>query len=71
MELCVGLAFALHEFDEVLEKFSVVGVFELRWQDETMVWDPANYSGINNTVLGYEAVWVPELILTNPSDKLD
>ena len=33
--------------------------------------DPANYSGINNIVLGYEDVWVPELILTNPSDKLD
>ena len=68
----VGLAaIALQEFDEVLEKFSIVGVFELRWQDENMVWNPANYSGINNTVLGYEDVWVPELILTNPSDKLD
>ena len=72
IEVSVGLvAIALQEFNEVLEKFSVVGVFELRWQDENMVWDPANYSGINNTVLGYEDVWVPELILTNPSDKLD
>ena len=72
IEVSVGLvAIALQEFDEVLEKFSVVGVFELRWQDENMVWDPANYSGINNTILGYEDVWVPELILTNPSDKLD
>ena len=36
-----------------------------------MIWDPTNYSGINNTILGYEDVWKPELILTNPSDKLD
>ena len=68
----VGLVMvALQEFDEVLEKFSIVGVFELRWQDENMIWDPANYNGINNTILGYEDVWKPELILTNPSDKLD
>ena len=68
----VGLGvFALQEFDEVLEKFSVVGIFEISWQDESMVWDPANYSGINKTVLGYEDIWKPELILTNPSDKLD
>ena len=65
------VAIALQEFDEVLEKFSIVGAFELRWQDENMVWNPANYSGISDTVLGYEDVWVPELILTNPSDKLD
>ena len=68
----VGLdVYALQEFDEVLERFSVVGIFYLGWQDESMMWDPANYSGINNTVLGYEDIWKPELILTNPSDKLD
>ena len=68
----VGLdVLALQEFDEVLERFSVVGFFYLCWQDESMMWDPANYSGINNTILGYEDIWKPELILTNPSDKLD
>ena len=68
----VGLdAIALQEFDEALGKFSVVGVIELIWQDENMIWDPAIYSGINYTVLGYSDVWKPEIILTNPSDMLD
>ena len=72
VDIQVGLAvIALQEFDEVLGKFSVVGVFELFWQDENMMWDPANYNGVNNIILGYEDVWKPELILTNPSDKLD
>ena len=54
IEVSVGLvAVALHEFDEVLEKFSVFALFELRWQVENMVWDPANNSGINDTVLGH------------------
>ena len=72
VDIQVGLSLiALQEFDEVLGKFSVVGVFELYWQDQNMMWDSANYSGINRINLGYEDVWKPELILTNPSDKLD
>ena len=62
---------ALQEFDEVLEKFSVVGVFFLTWTDENIVWDASNHSGINEIFVGYKDVWVPEIILTNPSEKLD
>ena len=68
----VGLSMiALQEFDEVLEKFSFVGVFFLSWTDENLVWDSANYSGIEEVFIGYKDVWVPEIILTNPSEKLD
>lgn len=62
---------ALQEVDEVLETFSIIGVFSIVWIDENMIWDSSNYSGINMTMFGYENVWVPELILTNPSEKLD
>ena len=62
---------ALQEFDEVLEKFSVVGVFGLHWIDENMVWDVSNYSNITSIFVGYKDVWVPEMILSNPSEKLD
>ena len=68
----VGLSIiALQEFDEVHEKFSFVGVFRVLWTDENLKWDPANHSGINEVFMGYKDVWVPEIILTNPSEKLD
>ena len=62
---------AIQEFDEVLEKFSVVGVLILTWKDANMVWDAADYGGKGNLFMGYKQVWVPELILSNPSEKLD
>ena len=62
---------ALQDFDEVLERFSVVGAFLLSWTDENMVWDVSNYGDITTVFVGYKHVWVPEIILTNPSEKLD
>ena len=62
---------ALQEFDEVLEKFSVVGVFQMQWTDENMVWNTSSYSDIEYIFMGYKDVWVPEIILANPSTSLD
>ena len=62
---------ALQEFDEVNEKFSFVGLFSIVWKDENLVWNVSNYSGINQLLMSYREVWVPEIILTNPSEKLD
>ena len=62
---------ALQEFDEVEEKFSFVGIYELSWIDESMQWNASNYSGITQMLMGYNDIWVPEVILTNPSDKID
>ena len=64
---------ALQDFDEVQEKFSVTGVFVLYWIDEHLRWENVmeNYGNITAVSMGYKDVWVPELILTNPSQKLD
>ena len=62
---------SIQEFDEVLERFSVVGAFFLYWLDENMVWNETDYSNITSVFMGYKEVWVPELILTNPSQKVD
>ena len=62
---------ALQELDEVLERFSVVCVLATEWTDENFVWNPANYGGINYVFMGYDEVWVPEIIITNPAEKLD
>ena len=72
INVSVGLRMlALQEFDEVREKFSFLGVFIIKWRDDNFVWDSANYSGINILVMGYKEVWKPEIILTNPSEKID
>ena len=63
-------AVALQEFDEVLQTFSVVSVFILSWKDDNMIWD-SNQTGTESLLMSYKDVWVPEIILTNPSSKLD
>ena len=62
---------AIQDFDEVKEHFSVTGVFFLHWIDQNMKWNKRNYGNITSVLIGYKDVWVPEIILTNPSQKLD
>ena len=64
---------AIQDFDEVHETISITGIFGLYWIDENFRWNTANanYSSIPYVYMGYNEVWVPELILTNPSQKLD
>ena len=64
-------AVAIQEFHEILERFSVTSALFVYWKDEDMSWDPAEYGNITSTFLGYKDIWVPELILTNPAQKLD
>ena len=62
---------AIQDFDEVKEHFSVTGVFFLHWFDQNIWWIEENYGNITSVMMGYKDVWVPEIILTNPSQKLD
>ena len=61
---------ALNDIDEVLEKFAVAGLFTISWYDESMVWNGLDYGGIYNLQIGYNNVWVPELIIINPTEKV-
>ena len=62
---------AIQDFDEVKEHFSVTGAFFLYWIDQNMNWKKENYGNITSVMMSYKDVWVPEIILTNPSQKLD
>ncbi|XP_052245789.1 acetylcholine receptor subunit alpha-like [Dreissena polymorpha] len=62
---------SIQEFNEVSEVFSVVAAFSIRWKDERMTWNPANYGGAYQMMTSYDDVWVPELILTSPSDDVE
>ena len=35
-----------------------------------MTWDEDQYGGLSAIYMGYKEVWVPEIILVNPSEKL-
>ena len=62
---------ALQDFDEVLERFSIVGIIVIQWTDKNLIWSPADYGRIDVTNLRYIEVWVPELKMINSSEKID
>ena len=62
---------SIQEFDEVQEKFSFVGALAVTWQDANMVWNPYNYGGIWQLPVSYKDVWVPDLILSSPSEAVN
>lgn len=34
------------------------------WTDEFLVWDPAEFDGINEISLSSDAIWIPDVIVT-------
>lgn len=34
------------------------------WKDEFLVWDPADFDGINEISLSLDAIWVPDIIIS-------
>ncbi|KAH3869435.1 hypothetical protein DPMN_032602 [Dreissena polymorpha] len=50
---------SIQEFNEVSEVFSVMAGFAIRWKDESMTWNPANYGCAFQIMTSYDDVWVP------------
>ena len=69
----VYLAFAIYslqDLNELLERISVGGVFHLIWNDINMRWNKTIHGAVEHIFVGYKDVWLPEIILSNPSEKL-
>jgi hypothetical protein len=62
---------SIQEFDEVQGKFSFIGALLFMWHDVNMMWDPAQYGGVYEISVLYPNVWVPELVLSSPSDDVN
>lgn len=60
---------SIQEFDEVKEEFSYVAALEANWNDVRMKWDPGKYGGLTEITVSRDDVWIPELILSSPSNK--
>ncbi|KAL3843077.1 hypothetical protein ACJMK2_021077 [Sinanodonta woodiana] len=62
---------AIQEFDEVLEKFSVVAIIYITWMEPRMMWNPLNYNGLYTTTIPVSNIWTPMLIVGNSFEKID
>uniref|UniRef100_A0A6P7GQW8 Neuronal acetylcholine receptor subunit beta-3-like n=1 Tax=Diabrotica virgifera virgifera TaxID=50390 RepID=A0A6P7GQW8_DIAVI len=51
--------------DEKRSVFEVLGVTKLGWQDEKLIWDPHDYSGIQVMHIFRREIWQPDLCLYN------
>ena len=61
---------ALTELNEVKGYISTVGFLDVSWIDERMTWDPADYKGISSVTIDSSKVWIPDIITSNPADKV-
>ncbi|KAK5968696.1 Proton-gated ion channel subunit pbo-6, partial [Trichostrongylus colubriformis] len=52
----------VHELKQIM--IVLVYVVE-EWEDPTLSWDPTNFSGLRETWLPEEAIWVPDIIVFN------
>lgn len=61
----------LKEFDEVNGKFSLIGFFTFTWIDARLAWTPSSHNSIYTMTLPETKVWVPNLMIGNPYDKIE
>lgn len=55
-----------HDLNEKEQKVSLLGYFEISWNDEFLVWDKENYSNIGDIVVKTNDIWWPTIALGNP-----
>ncbi|KAK3583756.1 hypothetical protein CHS0354_022791 [Potamilus streckersoni] len=60
----------LNGIDAVKGVISVVMSFEVTWKDERLKWDPNQYDNISYMHLPSDDLWIPPLLLTNPTETI-
>ena len=61
---------ALTKLNEVEGYISTVQFFDITWTDERMSWEPELYENISYISFRSDKVWRPELVISNPADKI-
>ena len=61
---------ALTKLNEVEGYISTVHFFDITWNDERISWQPELYENASYLSFRSVKVWKPELIISNPSDKI-
>ena len=63
--------FSVNEFDEVSGVISIVGGFSLMWHDFRLAWTPSNYGNVTTLPVPKKKIWVPDIFLINPANKME
>ncbi|XP_061174315.1 acetylcholine receptor subunit beta-type unc-29-like [Saccostrea echinata] len=63
--------FSVNEFDEVSGVMSIVCGFFLTWHDFRLTWTPSNYGGIQDIPVPKQKLWVPNIFLIDPANKME
>ena len=62
---------AIRDFDEVAEKFSIVGTVYMIWKDDRMSWDPEDYGNLYSFIIEHHDFWTPPFVLVNAFEKFE
>ncbi|XP_056000896.1 acetylcholine receptor subunit alpha-like [Ostrea edulis] len=60
---------SVQEVDERLQQISMFAWFNVQWDDEFLIWNEKEYSGIKMITVPYQKVWVPDLSLWNSEEN--
>lgn len=56
---------SINEFDEAAGKLSLVGFFDIKWEEPRIIWSNVASNGIFKMQLKQADVWVPNMVLIN------
>jgi hypothetical protein len=56
----------LHDLNEKDQRVSLLGYFDISWNDEFLVWDEEVFSNIGDIVVKNKDIWWPSIGLSNP-----
>ncbi|XP_070198022.1 neuronal acetylcholine receptor subunit beta-2-like [Littorina saxatilis] len=70
--LHVNMSFFLimiHDLDMKNQVLTASGWLKIDWIDEFLVWDPADYGGIDELIVFQREVWLPDLFVENTAQN--
>ncbi|KAL4233411.1 Neuronal acetylcholine receptor subunit beta-4 [Mactra antiquata] len=62
---------SIQEVNEVKQTVTLNAYISIRWRDEKIAWEPADYDGIVEFAVNSGRFWTPPLLIINTNDKLD
>ncbi|XP_045203950.2 uncharacterized protein LOC123556920 [Mercenaria mercenaria] len=60
----------INGLDEVEQKLTSTGQFDVRWEDPSLTWDPTKRQGVVQVLLPQNDIWKPDIALINGFSKI-
>jgi hypothetical protein len=65
------ILFSLNDLDEVTGMVSLVVGVVMTWNDFRLSWNPSSYGGLTTITLPKKILWVPNIFLLDPANKME